>query len=94
MIDLPLKKLRPGMVTAQSIYNSSGASYLTKGTELTKHYIDKLRDLGVIGLHVLNYSSEIKPMPPEDILSERIPSGSGNLKRCFPSKRPRTSFPQ
>lgn len=71
MIDLPLKKLRPGMVTAQSIYNSSGASYLTKGTELTEHYIDKLRDLGVIGLHVLNYSSEIKPMPPEDILSER-----------------------
>ena len=71
MIDLPLKKLRPGMVTAQSIYNSSGASYLTKGTELTKHYIDKLRDLGVIGLHVLNYSSEIKPMPPEDILSEK-----------------------
>jgi len=71
MIDLPLKKLRPGMVTAQSIYNSSGASYLTKGTELTRQYIDKLSFLGINDLHVLSYSSEIQLMPPEDILSEK-----------------------
>ena len=60
MIDLPLKKLQPGMVTAQSIYNSSGASYLTRGTELTRQYIDKLCALGINDLHVLSYSSEIK----------------------------------
>ena len=71
MIDLPLKKLRPGMVTAQSIYNSSGASYLTKGTELTSQYIDKLRNLGINDLHVLSYSSEINLMPQEDVLSEK-----------------------
>ena len=71
MIDLPLKKLRPGMVTAQSIYNSSGASYLTRGTELTRQYIDKLCSLGVNDLHVLSYSSEFKLLPPEDVLSEK-----------------------
>jgi HD-GYP domain-containing protein (c-di-GMP phosphodiesterase class II) len=71
MIDLPLKKLQPGMVTAQSIYNSSGASYLTRGTELTRQYIDKLCALGINDLHVLSYSSEIKLLPPEDVLSEK-----------------------
>lgn len=71
MIDLPLKKLRPGMVTAQSIYNSSGASYLTKGTELTEQYIAKLRDLGIMDLHVLSYSSEVSLLPPEEVLSEK-----------------------
>lgn len=71
MIDLPLKKLRPGMVTAQSIYNSSGASYLTKGTELTRQYIDKLCSLGINDLHVMGYSSEVKLLPPEEILSEK-----------------------
>ena len=71
MIDLPLKKLRPGMVTAQSIYNSSGASYLTKGTELTEQYIAKLRDLGIMDLHVLSYSSEVNLLPPEEVLSEK-----------------------
>ena len=71
MIDLPLKKLQPGMVTAQSIYNSSGASYLTRGTELTRQYINKLCALGINDLHVLSYSSEIKLLPPEDVLSEK-----------------------
>ena len=71
MIDLPLNKLRPGMITAQSIYNSSGASYLTKGTELTKAYIDKLLHLGINDLHVLSYASEVKLLPPDDILSEK-----------------------
>ena len=71
MIDLPVKKLRPGMVTAQSIYNSSGASYLTKGMELTKDYIEKLNFLGVNDLHVMSYSSDVKLLPPEDVLSEK-----------------------
>ena len=71
MIDLPVKKLRPGMVTAQSIYNSSGASYLTKGMELTRDYIEKLKFLGVNDLHVMSYSSDVKLLPPEDVLSEK-----------------------
>ena len=71
MIDLPLKRLKPGMVTAQSIYNSSGANYLTRGTELTKQYIDRLRNLGVSTLHVVSTVVDEKLLPPEEILSEK-----------------------
>ena len=42
MIRLPITRLRDGMVTAQSIYNSEGASYLTRGTKLSQQYIDRL----------------------------------------------------
>lgn len=71
MIDLPLKRLKPGMVTSQSIYNSSGANYLTRGSELTQQYIDKLRNLGVANLHVMSTSVDKKIVPPEDVLSEK-----------------------
>ena len=67
MIDLPLKRLKPGMVTAQSIYNSSGANYLTRGTELTKQYIDRLRNLGVSNLHVVSTVVDEKLLPPEEM---------------------------
>ena len=42
MIDLPVKKLEPGMTLAQSIYNTNGVNYLTRGTQLTYKYL-KLR---------------------------------------------------
>ena len=47
MINLPIKKLQPGMVTAQSIYNTKGASYLTRGTAVSEQYITRLKKLGV-----------------------------------------------
>ena len=71
MIDLPLRKLRPGMVISQSVYNSSGASYLTKGMTLTQNYIDKLRQTGIEGIHVVSTSSNIQLKPPEDVLEEK-----------------------
>ena len=42
MIHIPIKKLKNGMITAQSIYNPLGASYLTKGMELSPTYIERL----------------------------------------------------
>lgn len=71
MIDLPLDKLKPGQVTAQSIYNSSGGSFLTRGTELTPQYIDKLQHLGIANLHVMSTRADEKMAPPDDILSEK-----------------------
>ena len=71
MIDLPLDKLKPGQVTAQSIYNSSGGSFLTRGTKLTPQYIDKLQHLGIDNLHVMSTRADEKMAPPEDILSEK-----------------------
>ena len=43
MIQIPMKNLKAGMITAQSIYNPLGASYLTKGMSLSEAYIERLR---------------------------------------------------
>ena len=52
MIILPIKKLRPGMITAQSIYNKKGGSYLTRGTPVTEQNIKRLKKIGVTHLTV------------------------------------------
>ena len=70
MVDLPLKKLRQGMVVAQSVYNSSGASYLSKGMSLTAKYIEKLRQLGVGGIHVVSTTAGEGLLPPDDVLRD------------------------
>lgn len=70
MVDLPLKRLRQGMVVAQSVYNSSGASYLSKGMSLTTKYIEKLRQLGVGGIHVVSTMPGEGLVPPDDVLRD------------------------
>ena len=71
MIDLPLKRLKKGMVMAQSVFNSSGGTYLSKGMRLTAAYIEKLRQLGIDNIHVLSTSTDVTLMPPEDVLQEK-----------------------
>ena len=72
MINLPLSKIKPGMVTAQSIFNESGGSYLTKGMELTRTYIEKLQKLGVAGINVMAMDPNLPNIqPPEDVLQEK-----------------------
>lgn len=71
MINLPIKKLQPGMVTAQSIYNTKGASYLTRGTAVSEQYIARLKKLGITSLAVTSVSSAFTPKPPDDIVEER-----------------------
>ena len=71
MIDLPLRRLKPGMTIAQSVYNSSGASYLTKGMPLTKNYIEKLQQLGIQDMHVISTSTTKTFVPPDDVLEEK-----------------------
>ena len=46
MINLLLKDLRPGMVTAQSICNQNGDVVLKRGEPLTDANIDKLVEIG------------------------------------------------
>ena len=70
MVDLPLKRLRQGMIVAQSVYNSSGASYLSKGMSLTAKYIEKLRQLGVGGIHVVSTTPGEGLVPPDDVLRD------------------------
>ena len=71
MIDLTPKYLKPGMVMAQSVYNSCGANYLVKGTKLTEQYVKKLRDLGVEGIHVVSTETDSAVMPSAPVLQEQ-----------------------
>ena len=70
MIRLPITRLRDGMVTAQSIYNSEGASYLTRGTKLSQQYIDRLHKLGISGVAITSLDPDMPLPPPEDIIRE------------------------
>ncbi len=71
MIKLQLRRLRPGMVPVQSIYNSSGARYLVKGTPLTESYIQKLKQVGIDSIYVMSTNPDIEVKPPEDVLQEK-----------------------
>ena len=72
MINLPLNRLKPGMVMAQSVLNSSGASYLSRGQQLTSNYIDRLRQMGIRDIHVSStLTTGPSVPPPEDVLQER-----------------------
>ena len=71
MIILPIKKLRPGMITAQSIYNKKGASYLTRGRPVTAQNISRLKKLGITHLTVTSISPSFSVLPPDDIIQEK-----------------------
>ncbi|MBQ9365636.1 MAG: HD-GYP domain-containing protein [Schwartzia sp.] len=71
MINLPIQKLRPGMVTAQSIYNRQGVSYLTRGTAVTEKYISRLKKIGVKNLTVTSMNPNYSILPPDDIIQEK-----------------------
>ena len=71
MIHIPIKKLKEGMITAQSIYNPLGASYLTKGVELSPKYIERLKKAGLDGVTVTSLDPKLKLAPPADIVQEK-----------------------
>ena len=71
MIILPIKKLRPGMITAQSIYNKKGGSYLTRGMPVTEQNIKRLKKIGVTHLTVTSMTPAFSVVPPEDIIQEK-----------------------
>ena len=68
MIRLPIKKLKQGMIVAQSIYNHHGASYLVKGQPITKEYIRQLRKIGIPTVAVTSSNPNFQLMPPQDIV--------------------------
>ena len=71
MIQIPMKNLKAGMITAQSIYNPLGASYLTKGMSLSEAYIERLRKTGLDGITVTSLDPKLKLLPPEDVVQEK-----------------------
>lgn len=65
-------KLRPGMVAALNIYNVNGNKLLSKGTVLSKKYIQRLTDLAISGVYVSVGNPSFDFDAPEDILDESI----------------------
>lgn len=71
MIRLPIKRLKQGMVVAQSIFNKRGASYLVKGQPMTKEYIARLNKIGIPSVAVTSTDPRFNVPPPEDVVQEK-----------------------
>ena len=71
MIRIPVKKLKEGMVTAQSIYNPLGANYLTKGKALNSKYIERLKNSGFDAVTITSMDPRLQTAPPDDIVREK-----------------------
>ncbi len=70
MIRLSVKKLKQGMIIAQSIYNNHGASYLVKGQPITNSYINSLQKLGIPTITVTSSDPSFQLAPAEDVIQE------------------------
>ncbi|MCI7331110.1 MAG: HD-GYP domain-containing protein [Selenomonadaceae bacterium] len=70
MLRLPVKKLKQGMILAQSIFNQRGASYLVKGQPITKGYIKQLEKVGIPTVTVTTSDPDFQLLPPDDIVAE------------------------
>ena len=70
MIRLSVKKLKQGMIIAQSIYNNHGASYLVKGQPITNSYINSLQKLGIPTITVTSSDPSFQLPPAEDVIQE------------------------
>ena len=81
------------MITAQSIYNPLGASYLTKGMELSPTYIEHLEKAGFEGVTVTSMDPKLKLAPPDDIVQEKTRiSAIQNVATAFHSVEENGTF--
>lgn len=81
------------MITAQSIYNPLGASYLTKGMELSPTYIERLEKAGFDGMTVTSLDPKLKLAPPDDIVQEKTRiSAIQNVATAFHSVEENGTF--
>ena len=81
------------MITAQSIYNPLGASYLTKGMELSPTYIERLEKAGFNGVTVTSLDPKLKLAPPDDIVQEKTRiSAIQNVATAFHSVEENGTF--
>ena len=71
MIRLPVKKLKKGMIIAQSIFNNHGGSFLVRGSAITGKYIRQLKKLGIPTVTVTSSDPRFHLMPPDNIVQEQ-----------------------
>lgn len=84
ILRIPVSKLREGMVLAQTIYNNSEGSVLTRGTALTARYIEHLRRMeGLTSVTVMSANGCLDILPPPDIVQNATRSAAVNCIQSF-----------
>ena len=71
MLAIPVKKLREGMVVAQSIYSKAGAALLVKGKQLKHQYIHQMKKIGIPSISVTAVDPHFHVETPEDVIQEK-----------------------
>ena len=71
MLAIPVKKLREGMVVAQSIYSKAGAAFIVKGRQLSRQYINRMKKIGIPSISVTTADPNFNVEPPEDVIQEK-----------------------
>ncbi|WP_462332814.1 HD-GYP domain-containing protein [Schwartzia sp. (in: firmicutes)] len=88
MLHLPLEKIRPGMITAQNIYNDRGVNYLMSGVPMTEAYLERLDELGIGSLTVFSTETKndsvVNVELPRDVLDKKTRTEAlKNLRGIF-----------
>ena len=86
MILLPIKKLKPGMVSTQSVYNKKGESILTRGAPMTQKDIDRLAELDLPEISVVSADPRVSVAPPPDVVEETTRSDAIRYRGTRPDR--------
>jgi len=84
MITISTDKLKAGMITCQSIYDSTGLFLLRRGTKLTSFYIRKIIEADIKEIAVLSTNIYKNIELPDDVVCETTRSNAiKNLSTTF-----------
>ncbi|HBW38166.1 HD-GYP domain-containing protein [Desulfosporosinus sp. BICA1-9] len=64
-----IEKVEPGMQVGRAIYGASGETLLAAGVILTSRYIDRLKELGLVALYIVDES--VGDLQVDDVVSEK-----------------------
>ncbi|ATW23897.1 HD-GYP domain-containing protein [Candidatus Formimonas warabiya] len=67
---IPVNCVQEGSILSNTIYGKNGEIWLTKGTVLNSHYVEKLNILKIIGIYIQD--DETKEIEAKDVISEKI----------------------
>ena len=72
MLKISVSNLQPGMVIAKNIYDADANLLLSKDIALTKHYINRLKTIGLSSVYILTEKKHHNIIYQEDIIREEI----------------------
>lgn len=66
---VPIDKVEPGMITVKRIYDENGVLMLNSNKILTIYNIEKIKNLGYLGLYIYDELSSLDSV--KDIIDEK-----------------------